>query len=74
MQGAGRRPRLVALARAAPLQMWASGPALRGFQASPGSALSFFSVQPACFQKDALILESPESQRHRILVQRLPNL
>lgn len=72
MQGADRRPRLVALARAATLQMCASGHALRGFQASPGSTLSFFGVQPACLQKDALILDSPESQRRRILVQRLP--
>lgn len=52
--------------------MLASGHALWGFQASPGFALSFFDVQPACLQNNALILDSPESQRRHRLIQRLP--
>jgi len=55
--------RLVALSRSATQQMHASDHALRGLQASAGSALSLLNRPPACLRNDALILHSPVSQR-----------
>ena len=51
----------VALGKRRNAALDASVPALRGFQATPHSALPLFGRQPACLQSGALIADLPES-------------
>ena len=54
--------------------MNASGHALRGDQVSPHSVLQLFTMQRACFQSCALIVNSPDRQRYNRLNQSYPDL